>query len=181
MNLSIMNNLEIDKKTNIEKIKKLLLKNGVDGYMETPVTQSIVAEISHHTTSSLEKQLRIIEKETKIIVPNVPFFSLFYDLDNGDFKVAYLYGPNFNNYLTMKNPQLDNIINIGKGLTQLTSIPLINIYEGERWSLPRIQIYKAGKIIKESDSVGKEIYSPDFERKDELEYIENAEEINWFT
>ena len=169
-----MNCLQDSIKLDTEKIKELLLKNGVDGLMKTPGFQSLHADGRHHTKSSLDKQIKNIEEETKDIMPDDPFFSLFYNLDDGDFKAAYLYGPQFSNYLMMRNPQLENITNIGKGLTQLVPIPLVNIYEGKRWSLPRVQIYQRGEVVKESDLVGKETYSPDFEKQDELAFIERA-------
>ena len=152
---SFITNIKLDR----EKIIQLLLKNGVSKLMKTPTEQSFSSNGIYHTRTSLEMKLKKIEKETGIIIPSNPSFTLFYNIDGGDFDVAYLYDFEFKNYLMIPNPKLKDIINIGKGLSRLIPISLANIYEGERWALPKIQIYQKGKIIKESTPVGKVIYS----------------------
>ena len=174
MDLSLINNLQNNVRLDTEKIKQLLLKNGVDGFMDTPKSQSLDAYSEHHTFLSLDEQLFIIEKETGISVPDSSFFSLFYNLDDGDFKAAYLYGSQFKNYLMIRNPKLKNITNIAKELTSLVPIPLINVYEGKRWSLPKIQVFQDGRVVQESNLVGEEVYSSNFEEQDELEYLDRA-------
>jgi len=172
MNLIIMKDLINDFELNIDEIKELLLRNGVDGFKKTPTSQH--SDFEHYTKTTLEKQLEDIEKETEIDIPEQPFFSLFYNLDDNDFKAAYLYSPYFSNYLMMRDPQLQNMINISEGLTRLAPIALVNVYDGKRWALPRVQIYQHGTLIKESEAVGNESYDPDFGEKDEQKYLERA-------
>ncbi len=156
---------------NLHDVEKLLLENGVDGHMFTP-TSDIFCYIydveETHTPQTLKKLLETSEIE----LPKQPHFSLFYRLDVSDFKAAYLYGPGFNEYLTMHYPEIENIINISKGLSQITHMPLIAMYEGKRWALPKFQVYEKGSLIRESSPVGKEKYDPDFAVKDEQRLVD---------
>jgi len=150
-------NLQIRQYFDLQKIRDLLLTNGVDGFEETPTHAPILAQF--HTTSSLDKKLQQVSRQTKIVIPQNPFFSLFYNLDDLDFGDAYLYCPEFKNYLMIRDPQLIKLQRIGKGLTRLVPIPLVSVYEGRRFSIPRLQIYSRGKIVQESDVAGTESYS----------------------
>ena len=147
----------------LEKMTALLVENGVDGFYRPSDLPPL-----YTTKADLEEVIG----EIGALVPKQPFFSLFYKLDNDDFKAAYLYSPNFQDCLTFRYPKLENILNISKGLTQMVKIPLISIYEGDRWSLPKFQIYEAGSLVRETEPVGHEAYDPDFGIKDEQKLVE---------
>ncbi len=157
---------------NLHEVTKLLLENGVDGYMITPSSDffSYVYDIGEtHNAKTLNKLLETSDIE----LPKQPFFSLFYRLDVSDFNAAYLYGPGFKEYLTMKTPRLENITNISRGLSQIVRIPLIAVYDGERWALPKFQVYENGTVTKESALAGKEPFNPDYGDKDEQKLMDN--------
>ena len=165
-----------DRLVNFEKkseFLKILYKNGAEGPKK-------VTGIEHsHTTKTLIQKLDNLSKEYEFLIPNICLY-LFYNLGTflGDFDAGYFYSPNLKEYFLINNPELDNITDISKESTKLIKMPLLAIYETNRFAIPKLQLYEKGEVIRESNLAGNESYTPDYWKKDNEKTLKNFKPIS---
>ena len=96
-------------------------------------------------------------------VPEEPLFYSFFKLDDPDFLDTYLYLPEFSHMLHFPHSSLKSVKNVAGGLTRIFKIPLLGIYEGQRWRLPRLQLYEDGSLSRMSKGfVGENEYDQEW-------------------
>jgi len=142
-----------------EKIVKLLERSGFDSY--SPFSMSFRGV---HTPDSLKEEIKKFSEETEFPLTEEPRFNLFYTLDDVDGKNAFLYSPDFDCSIHFPHPTKGAITKVSKGLTRLIPLPLLSIYEGEKWKIPRLGLYENGKLTGASEGfVGESAFDPNWE------------------
>jgi hypothetical protein len=151
-----------------DKLKEFLLENGVTGHFNTTIS-SIVHEGS--TPKEFQKFLDTQAKKYNFIIPSEPNLYLLFKIETYDFDAGYLFSSGFEEYLTIPKIDYDRIKNISEGISRIVPVPLLTIYQNERFNIPALTHYEAGRIIAQSSTVGKEIYTPDYYLQDEEGYV----------
>lgn len=151
----------------LEKVENLLRQNGVHEYRAADEVPTIWMGEETHNPNSLRRRVIELCSQNRFPTPEEPFFSLWYKLDDTDFKNAFLYLPEFARHLHFPSPSLESMIRISQELTQLFPTSLLAVYEGERWKIPVLRLYEGGKMKMESKkSGGNQEYHADWEERD---------------
>jgi len=131
-------------------------------------------------SDSAHKHLKMIcdaAREFNFEMPEIDkrFLSLFHNLGAGDFDAAYLYDTRFNPIALNGGPKLENITGLAIDLTQLLSANnLIVFYDNNRFVIPKISLYRDGRLLRKSANAGSEIYKENYWEADEKRYVERA-------
>jgi hypothetical protein len=152
-----------------DEFKKFLLDNGVEGHFSTYIS-SIVHEGS--TSQELKTFLDSKAKQYNFIIPPEPNLYLLFKIETYDLDCAFLFSSGFQEYLTVPNIDYNRITTIATGSSKIVPVPIISIYQTERFNLPALTHYEAGRIIAQSSPAGKEIYTPDYHLQDEEDYLD---------
>ena len=116
-------------------------------------------------------------RELNFKLPNhqEKFLTLFHNLGSGDFDAAYLYNVNSTPIALNGNPKLEDITELAEDLTQeIKGNNLIVFYENERFAIPKISLYRDGKILSKSADAGIEKYKEDYWKNDEVKSRERG-------
>ena len=161
-----------------EKVRKLLLENKVEGYpFGTPEEQIPDAPFKHETPSSLVEYLNKVSKEYNFELPEEPLFYLFHNLGSMDFDAGYLYTPYFDQYVVVHDPTLTSITKISKGMSKLFPLPVLTIYEKDKFAIPKLILYQEGKVSRKSGLAGNETYDSKYWKKEHEKWTENFDKI----
>ncbi|HLA23353.1 MAG TPA: hypothetical protein VJZ93_02350 [Candidatus Nanoarchaeia archaeon] len=148
----------------IEEVNRLLLDNGCHNYRDIklkPRKNDLGNSI--HDGDSLKCKINELSGEFDFQVPEEPLFYSFFKLDDPDFLDTYLYLPEFSHMLHFPHSSLKSVKNVAGGLTRIFKIPLLGIYEGQRWRLPRLQLYEDGSLSRMSKGfVGENEYDQEW-------------------
>jgi len=127
----------------------------------------------YHTQTTLNNVLKKLEKEYDFKMPDDPAIRLFYQLGTIDFDVAYLYSPYLKEYITIHLVNLKKIEKLAKGMSKLMPLEVLAIYETDRFKIPKLRVYKAGTLQRESVAKGSEEYDENFFKKDSQKMFAN--------
>ena len=98
--------------------------------------------------------LDVFSSKHKFPLPEKAFY-LFYHIGDDLFSGANLYSPDISQNVYFKDISLTRIVDIARSVNELASLPLIAIYETERFQIPDLMVFENGQIRK-SPSTGKE-------------------------
>ncbi|MEK6760549.1 MAG: hypothetical protein AABX93_01350 [Nanoarchaeota archaeon] len=146
-------------KQSIEKLPDVFSKHGFNSGFSTDSFSA-----SHNFNQIYETA-----RELNFELPNSleRFFTLFHNLGSGDFDAAYLYDINSAPIAMNGNPKLENMTGLAEDLTsEIPDNNLVIFYENERFAIPKISLYRNGKLERESAHAGKEKYREDYWKGD---------------
>lgn len=172
--MSIEENNSLEKRIiDGDEFKAFLLENGVTGHFSTYIS-SIVGG-----GSTSEEHCRFLNSKAEkyhFIIPPEPNLYLLFKIETSDFDCGFLFSSGFKEYLTIPKIDYNKITTLAVGLSKIVPIPVIAIYQNERFNIPALTQYEAGRVVGQSALAGKEIYTPDYYLKDEEDYVKRAEQ-----
>ncbi len=151
-----------------DKVIDILSSNGITSLMWTALNRET-------TPKSLESYVRRTFSKENVSIPDGQFFCLFYNIGSGDFDAAYLYTPDFSRYLINPNPTPEKIENICKGFTKYVPLPLVVIYQIDRFRFPKVSVYECGRMRVRSKDAGTEEYRAEYRSDDEKRILKSID------
>ena len=114
-------------------------------------------------TITLRNYMNNLSSEHNFSIPDEPLFYSFFKLDDPDFLDTYLYTPEFSRMFHFPHSSLPTITNVHEVLTEIFQMSLLGIYEGQKWKIPKLQLYENGKLSRSSEGfVGEDEYDQEY-------------------
>lgn len=91
--------------------------------------------------------LDVFAARNKFEIPDRAFY-LFYHIGDSLFSGAHLYSPDLADSLYFAEINPKKIVHVAKLVNKITSLPLVAVYETERFQIPDLMVFEKGTIRK---------------------------------
>ena len=133
--------------------------------------------------SRLDSNIQRYSEEYDFKLPQGDSLFCFYWMNTADTMGANLFVPDYDekglyhHVFHHQFPSLSLLDDLAKYTTKKMDFPMMNVHEGDRWSLPKIQLYENGEFVRGSAYTSGEPFNPNFVRDDENALRENGKQV----
>lgn len=114
----------------------------------------------------LISNIKNLAKRWNFELPKKDYFPFFYKIGFVDTDAAYLYDPKITGYLFFDFTNHNDVVTVSEALSSKTRFPVLSIYQSERFSFPKLELYENGISVSRSAPAGKEEYTQEYWKND---------------